>query len=73
MVLQLAALTIWSGGPLGTWAGALPAPAVGWRRPGVQVVGAGGGMLLACLDRTHRGCLPVCHSCLGGKGQEGKK
>lgn len=61
-VPQLAALTIGGGGPLQTLAGALAPPGVrrGWR--GVRDVGAGGGMLHACLNRTHRrlpACLPL--------------
>lgn len=61
-VPRLAALTTGGRGPLQTLAGALASPGVGWGWRGVQAVGAGRGMLRACLNRTHRrlpACLPL--------------
>lgn len=62
VVPLLAALTLGGRGPLQTLAGTLAPPGVRWGRRGVQDVGAGRGMLRACLNRTHRrlpACLPL--------------
>ena len=76
MIPLLAALTVGGKNPLWTLAGALAPPRAGegWR--GVQDVGAGRGMLRACLNRTHRrlpACLPLSSLVWVGRAKMEKK